>query len=167
MDTVRVLRIVEYVGSRKWVEDTVAHAIHGTRQLDDACSIRAVTIGTYPEIPEQPPEPKEPQMPDSSVPGKPTSDQTTLAASNIPAYMHKGILNWVKRGVRPGPFLSAIISNDLYGAFTRADDQNVYLIREYFTWFYNYAPSICWGHPDALTTWRGTESPPESEGPTE
>jgi hypothetical protein len=52
-DIVRVLRIIEYVGPRNWVEATVAGSIHGERQvtLDGKLGwIRAATIGTYPEI---------------------------------------------------------------------------------------------------------------------
>lgn len=53
-DLVRVLRIVEYVGPREWVESTVAKSIHGERDCSPytgtRCVIRAATIGTYPEI---------------------------------------------------------------------------------------------------------------------
>jgi hypothetical protein len=48
-DKVRVLRILEYVGPRKWIEETVARAIHGTRHLANG-SITAVTLGEYPEV---------------------------------------------------------------------------------------------------------------------
>lgn len=56
-DIVRVLRIVEYVGPRSWVEATVAKSIHGTKDVSEYMGgprqgkiIRAATIGTYPEI---------------------------------------------------------------------------------------------------------------------
>jgi len=50
-DIVRVLRIIEYVGRREWVEKTVAGSIHGTKVfLNKSCTIRAATIGSYPEI---------------------------------------------------------------------------------------------------------------------
>jgi hypothetical protein len=50
MDTVRVLRIIEYVGPRDWVEATVAKSIHGTREIDKDKRISAATIGAFPEI---------------------------------------------------------------------------------------------------------------------
>ncbi len=50
MDIVRVLRIIEYVGPRKWVERTIAGSIHGTKELGFGQQIKAVTIGAYPEI---------------------------------------------------------------------------------------------------------------------
>lgn len=46
---IRVLRVIEYVGDRQWVEDTVAKSIHGTKQITPTRSIRASTIGTYPD----------------------------------------------------------------------------------------------------------------------
>lgn len=49
-DKVRVLRIIEYVGPRKWVEDCVAGSIHGTKNFDKNSTIRGVTIGEFPEI---------------------------------------------------------------------------------------------------------------------
>ena len=49
MDIVRVLRIIEYVGSRERVEETVRQSIQGDKVMRDL-TIRAATIGTYPEI---------------------------------------------------------------------------------------------------------------------
>lgn len=49
-EIIRVLRIVEYVGPRSRVEDTVARSIHGVRDSGRGLSISAVTIGCYPEI---------------------------------------------------------------------------------------------------------------------
>lgn len=42
-DVVRVLRIVEYVGERAWVEDQVARSIHGVKKLRHG-EIRVATI---------------------------------------------------------------------------------------------------------------------------
>jgi hypothetical protein len=49
-DVVRVLRIIEYRGPRKWVESTVAKSIQGTRECGKGQTITAATIGNYPEI---------------------------------------------------------------------------------------------------------------------
>jgi hypothetical protein len=53
-DIVRVLRIVEYIGPREWVEKTIARSIHGTRFCDKyngfESKISAATIGEFPEI---------------------------------------------------------------------------------------------------------------------
>lgn len=56
---VRVLRVIEYVGERKWVEATVAGSIQGEKHLSGGNIIRAATLGAYPEVlqdlPEIPP----------------------------------------------------------------------------------------------------------------
>lgn len=49
-DIIRILRIVEYVGRRSWVEKTVAESIHGTKKIHGSEEIRAATIGAFPEI---------------------------------------------------------------------------------------------------------------------
>lgn len=49
-DIVRVLRVLEYVGPRKWVEHTVAISIHGEKRVGVGMTIRAATVGAYPEI---------------------------------------------------------------------------------------------------------------------
>ena len=53
MDTVRVLRVIEYVGPREDVERIVAQSIHGEKKIDNyrgGLTIRAATVGIYPEI---------------------------------------------------------------------------------------------------------------------
>jgi hypothetical protein len=51
MDIVRVLRIIEYVGPRDKVEKQVAASIHGEKTFSmGSVTVKAVTIGTYPEI---------------------------------------------------------------------------------------------------------------------
>lgn len=51
MDTVRVLRIVEYVGDRDAVEEQVRVSLHGERKgMHGRVTIRAATIGDYPEL---------------------------------------------------------------------------------------------------------------------
>ena len=52
-DIVRVLRVIEYVGSREWVETQVKGSLHGERKGIGDVIIKAATIGTYPEILEQ------------------------------------------------------------------------------------------------------------------
>lgn len=49
-DIVRVLRVIEYVGPRSWVETQVANSIQGQRLIGSDCVIRVATIGNYPEI---------------------------------------------------------------------------------------------------------------------
>ena len=50
MDRVRVLRIYEFEGPRDMMEKQIANSVHGQRSWGNGCTIRAVTLGTYPEI---------------------------------------------------------------------------------------------------------------------
>lgn len=50
-DIVRVIRIYEFVGPRSVIEEQVEKSIHGARQFwGGGALIRAVTLGTFPEI---------------------------------------------------------------------------------------------------------------------
>ena len=71
----------------------------------------------------------------------------------IPAEMHGGIVRYFENGIAPGSFLCAVIDNDLREAVARADDTNLYLLRNYMQWFYNHAPSSSWGYPGAADEW--------------
>lgn len=49
-DIVRVLRVIEYVGPRSWVEATVELSIKGVLKLANGGKIGAAVVGDYPEI---------------------------------------------------------------------------------------------------------------------
>lgn len=49
-DTIRVLRVIEYVGPRSDVERTIAESIQGTRTVKPGFTIKAATLGAYPEV---------------------------------------------------------------------------------------------------------------------
>jgi hypothetical protein len=59
MDTIRILRVIEYVGPRDLVEAQVAQSIHGEKRITPRDGggrevvIKAATLGAYPEILEQ------------------------------------------------------------------------------------------------------------------
>lgn len=72
--------------------------------------------------------------------------------------MTGGLRRWIENGIEPGSFLSAVIRNDLKDACGRADDINRKCLFEIVAWFYNEAPTGCWGSEDALKSWRGLNS---------
>ncbi len=55
-DQVRVLRIVEYVGNRDWIDHTVNKSIRGRKDCGPGCYIQATTLTAYPEALEKQPE---------------------------------------------------------------------------------------------------------------
>ncbi len=71
----------------------------------------------------------------------------------IPDYMRYGVAMWVLFGEEQGGFLMAVVESDLFGAFERADDTNISCLRYYVQFFYNYAPSECYGSKEAAEQW--------------
>ena len=49
-DIIRVLRVIEYTGPRDKVEDQVARSLHGEKRLPNGVTIKAATVGAYPEM---------------------------------------------------------------------------------------------------------------------
>lgn len=52
MDKVRVLRVLEYVGDRKWVEETLSRSsvpLNGVKRIDNANSIKSSVLDYFPE----------------------------------------------------------------------------------------------------------------------
>ena len=60
---------------------------------------------------------------------------------------------YITRRLIPGGFLQAVICNDLKEAFGRADEDNTRAMKEIVSWFYNEAPSDCWGSREKMEAW--------------
>ena len=71
----------------------------------------------------------------------------------IPEYMHGAIERYIEQRIAPGDFLMAVLCNNLNEACARADDENITLLPVYVAFFYNEAPSACWGSPENVRTW--------------
>lgn len=63
----------------------------------------------------------------------------------IPEYMLESINDYVKYGHPMGGFLMCVFSNDLFGAYARADDLNMRLIPTYVCYIWNELPVSCHG----------------------
>jgi hypothetical protein len=72
---------------------------------------------------------------------------------NVPEHSRGGIIRYIEQGIEPGGFLSAVICNDLKGAVGRADMRNQDALCRIVGWFFNYAPSVCWGSPQKFDEW--------------
>lgn len=75
----------------------------------------------------------------------------------IPDRMMDGIRRYIDQGIPPGDFLTAIISNDLKEAVGRADEENLANLPAFVSFFYNMAPSRCWGSPEIMDAWLDKE----------
>ncbi len=71
----------------------------------------------------------------------------------LPEGLRDGVKRYIEHHIPPGGFLEAVISNQLSEAFGRADEQNRRRLYEIVGWFYNYAPSTCWGSPEKYQIW--------------
>jgi len=71
----------------------------------------------------------------------------------IPEHLKEVIIEYVYRGRPTGGFLEAIFSNDLVGAFGRADFESMEGIPEIVKWLYNKAPRGCWGSKEIYIAW--------------
>ena len=63
------------------------------------------------------------------------------------------IRRYIDQRIPPGDFLSAIIDNDLKGAVSRADDENMANLPAFVAYFYHEAPMLCWGSPEKRQAW--------------
>ena len=71
----------------------------------------------------------------------------------IPGHMAGAVKRYILQGIPPGSFLTAVLCNDLREAFARADDENAAAMHGWVKFFYNYAPTGCWGSPENYSAW--------------
>ena len=71
----------------------------------------------------------------------------------IPDYMRGGLDSYVRKGIKPGDFLLAVLSNDLIEAVGRADGNNARNLVAYVGFMYNVMPSASWGSPAKVKAW--------------
>jgi len=60
---------------------------------------------------------------------------------------------YVNHRILPGGFLTAVLSNDLFGAVGRADKENLAALGDIVKYVYNELPSGCWGSKDIMWRW--------------
>lgn len=67
--------------------------------------------------------------------------------------MIAALLAYATHGHLPGGFLTAVLSNDLREAISRADHENLAVLKEIVTFVYMELPSPCWGSAKAVFDW--------------
>ena len=73
--------------------------------------------------------------------------------SGLPASLQGGVKRYIEQRQTPGHFLSAVICNDLQGAIAHFSIQEGHSLRDIVVWFYNNAPSTCWGSREKMDAW--------------
>ncbi len=72
----------------------------------------------------------------------------------LPDHLRGGVREYIEHGHLPGHFLTAVIKNDLGNACNHADETNRLRLFDIVSFFYNEAPSDCWGTPSLMEAWR-------------
>ncbi len=71
----------------------------------------------------------------------------------LPEHIRGGVQRYIEEGCPVGSFLAAVISNDLKESFGCADEVNRQRLFDIVSFFYNEAPSPCWGSPEKMRAW--------------
>ena len=84
----------------------------------------------------------------------PNRFETNLESSCAKYGLDSGALHrYVKHGIQPGGFLTAVLSNDFMGAAGRADSHNKTRLNEWAMVVYNDIPSGCHGSRERVEDW--------------
>ena len=70
----------------------------------------------------------------------------------IPPYMRGGLARYVMWGIKPGDFLTSVLTNDFKGAVTRADVTNKQCLVDY-AYFVFQVPGNCQGSREKFDHW--------------
>ena len=81
-------------------------------------------------------------------------DATTPTVTlTMPTATFEVIRDYVVSGIPTGDFLHAVLSNNLFEAFGRADYQNEKHMKDICSLIYNSCPSQCWGSKEIVESW--------------
>ena len=72
---------------------------------------------------------------------------------SLPEGLQDSMMRYIEHGIRPGSFLEAVLTNDLFGALGKADSINRHLLFDICQWIYNEAPYSCWGSKERVDAW--------------
>ena len=70
------------------------------------------------------------------------------------SYITEAVKRYVEEGEAVGHFLTALLSNDLVGAFSRADGSNREKMWDWVKFLWNEVPSNCWGSREQVIRWQ-------------
>lgn len=63
------------------------------------------------------------------------------------------LVHYIDFGIVPGPFLTAVISNNLRNAIAYADEYNRFALAGLVRFLVDHAPRSAWGTPEAVAHW--------------
>lgn len=89
----------------------------------------------------------------SLTPSIHTTSASSARYAAIPEMTMQSLTLYVNEGVPTGSFLRSVLSNDMFGAFGRADQSNRDAIGLLVNYIYNEIPSGCWGTREIYHAW--------------
>jgi hypothetical protein len=75
----------------------------------------------------------------------------------IPPRTLESLRRYADFGVPTGSFLRAVLCNDLFGTYDRADNENRAAIGAILQYVYNEMPANCWGSREVYHQWMATK----------
>ena len=75
-------------------------------------------------------------------------------SSHLPATLQQGLLRYLDHGIEPGHFLTAVLTNDLFEAIGRADNQSLQVLPDICKFIYNHTPHCCWGSKEKVAKYK-------------
>lgn len=88
-----------------------------------------------------------------------------LKSSDVPDGLHDGLALYLARGIPPGSFLMAVLSNQLIQAVNRADDKCSAGLVALVQWLYHAAPAVSWGSESNVNEWITTRARTRTQVP--
>ena len=79
--------------------------------------------------------------------------ESDFNARNLPPYMWGAVSRYLQHGIEPGGFLKAVLCNDLFGAYARADNMNTEVMKDWCMFIYNAVPGGCHGSVETYERW--------------
>lgn len=71
----------------------------------------------------------------------------------IPTLVMEALIEYRDTGRPVGSFTQAVLSNNLYEACKRGDEQSLAALPTIVAWIANYMPASAWGTPGSYMTW--------------
>jgi hypothetical protein len=72
---------------------------------------------------------------------------------DLPERLCDGMRRYLEQRIKPGDFLTAVLSNDLVEAIVRADEDMLEQLPAIIGWLLNEPPAICWGSSEKVRKW--------------
>ena len=80
-----------------------------------------------------------------------------MSKPSIPPLILRGLERYRDERIPVGPFLTAVLENNLSEAVVRADPDSYAALREIVQWVYWEMPAPAWGSPAHVAAWLKVE----------